>query len=69
MKWIAICNTIVDVERYRLFMLDGCIIEGLNEYENGDTRITERISGFSSEEQAEEVFEEFKKTLIGLKPT
>jgi len=50
-------------------MLDGCIIEGLNEYENGDTRITERISGFSSEEQAEEVFEEFKKTLIGLKPT
>ena len=68
MKWIAICDTVVDIERYRLFMLEGCSVTGLNEYENGDTRITEYISGFSSEEQAEEAFEEFKKTLVELKP-
>ena len=67
MKWIAICDTVVDIERYRLFMLEGCSVTGLNEYENGDTRITEYISGFSSEEQAEEAFEEFKKALVELK--
>lgn len=68
MKWVAICNTVVDIERYRFFMLDGCSITGLNEYENGEARVTEYISGFSSEEQAEEAFEEFKKALVELKP-
>ena len=68
MKWIAICNTVVDIERYRLFMLDGCSITGLNEYESGDARITECVSGFSSEEQAEEAFEEFQKALVEQNP-
>ena len=67
MKWIAVCDTVVDVERYRLFMLEGCSVTGLNEYENGETRITEEIAGFSTEEQAEAAFEEFKKALVGLK--
>ena len=50
-------------------MLDGLSITGLNEYENGATRIMEHVAQFSSEEQTESAFEEFKKVLAGLKPS
>ncbi|MHA1961879.1 MAG: hypothetical protein ACW99U_16855 [Candidatus Thorarchaeota archaeon] len=66
MKWIKVCNTIVDVERYRLFMLDACTIEGLNEFENGESRITEAVSTLATDEQAAAAFEAFCEGLIAL---
>ena len=67
MKWIAIGDTVVDVERYRLFKRTSHIVVGLNEYVTSDALSTEAIAAFPSDEQAEKAFEEFVFTLESIK--